>query len=354
MLAFQAGLVAAALAGAVGGLRLREPHPTEFDPHRGYRPPVGDDPIYWREFELPRRGRRVLPVVVLVRRLLILLRILVLVALQVVALAIAAAMLIGTMIAGGWFGVLAFRETWGLDAPPAGPVSARDAFNGYIRLMSFMMGVLPMMVSTNVAGRIAYERDKKTWEPLLMTPMTGAEILASKRRVMAISLRATGRGLVVLWLVGIVCGALHPAGAVLAALGYVTGVRLGLTLGLRAAIRPGATTRSINASTNVWSLALMVVGGCTIVAPLCSPRDLGRLRDLGAPLPWLGAAVLLALAIAMAAWERSVTRRCTERFDEWVGRPHRSSEMAGATGIPAAQPVRGHEARPASSAVSSR
>ncbi len=64
MLAMQAAVIVLAMTGAVAGLRLREPHPRNWDLHRGYRPPVSDDPIFWREYVLPWRGSR-LPMVVI-------------------------------------------------------------------------------------------------------------------------------------------------------------------------------------------------------------------------------------------------------------------------------------------------
>jgi hypothetical protein len=228
-----------------------------------------------------------------------------------------------------------------------------------------------MGASAGVAAQIAIERDKKTWEPLLTTPRTGPEILASKLRVTASVVRAAGRRLIPLWLLGIICGALHPLGVALAAVGLVTGTRLGLALGMRAAIRPGATTQSANSASGLWSLALMFVGALTVVAPLCSAHDLEVLRAVDVRLPWLGAAALTAAAIVMAAWARSLTRRCFERFDEWVGRPHRASGMdrageapamtgpeTGAAVSPPHRPddhaVLGRESRPISSGSTSR
>ena len=53
--------------------------------------------------------------------------------------------------------------------------------------------------------------------------------------------------------------------------------------------------------------------------------DLDALRAINPNLPWRAIAVLLAVALAMAALAWSLIRRCFRRFDEWVGRPHRTS-----------------------------
>jgi hypothetical protein len=267
------------------------------------------------------------------RRLLVVLRTLLLLALQAALIVAVGAVLIGVVVAAAWYGYFAFREAWGFDASPAGPFAARDQLSGFVLFMTFMLGAMPMVGAAAVSTQITLERDKQTWEPLLMTLLSGPEILSSKRRVVARALWVAQRWMAPLWLLGIGCGAVHPLGAVLAAVGLVAGTRLGLALGLRAAIRPGATTRSANTTFAAWYLATLLVGGFTVVGPLIPPRAFE-----GVPwVPRLGAIALAAVAVAMVVWERLLTRRCFERFDEWVGRPHRSG---------AVEPGRGDSAEP--------
>ena len=110
MLVLQSDVIVLALGGAVACLRLREPHPNWWDPHRGYRPPVGDDPIFWREYVLPMRGSRLPVTVMLARRLLVLLRLVLVLAIQLILVALAVAVPIGLFLGAGWFGYLALRE----------------------------------------------------------------------------------------------------------------------------------------------------------------------------------------------------------------------------------------------------
>jgi ABC-type Na+ efflux pump permease subunit len=326
MLAFQAALIGLAMAGAAGGLRLREPHPTAFDPHRGYRPPVGDDPIFWREYELPWRGTRLPAIVIYARHLLVALRVLLLWTLRTVALALMIAVPLAMVIGAGWFGYYAFREGWGLDVPPPGPYGARDHFNWFIRGVTFLLGVTPVIAAgSGTTARIVLERHKKTWEPLLTTPLTGRELLRSKLRVGERVAWSAVRWLIPLWLLGIVCLAVFPPGVLLAGAGLAAGFWLGEALGIRAAIRPGVPDQSANSAAALWSLLLMPLGGLTVVAPLAYSRDVEWLRDIDPLLPWLIAAAMLAATAAMAALAHALTRRCFERFDEWVGRPHRTA-----------------------------
>ena len=333
MLVLQAVLIVLALGAAVGCLRLREPHPHSWDAHRGYRPPVGDDPIFWREYTLPWRGNRLPIVVMLARQMLIVLRAILLLLLQLVSLAIAVLVSIGLVIGAGWFGYLAGREVWdhGYGSFASGTFQARDHLNLFIRGVTGLLGLIPLVyVPAGLAGRFTIERDKKTWEPLLTTPLTGAEILSSKLRVTVRSLWPAVRWLIPLWVLGIACDALHPLGVLIAAVELPLAAWAGLALGTWLGLRPGSTTQAANSASALWSLGLMLLGGLWIVAPLCSGRELARIQAYDDRLFWLALVVLLAAALTMGTFARLLTRRCFQHFDEWVGRPHRTAG-AGAT-----------------------
>jgi ABC-type Na+ efflux pump permease subunit len=194
MLALQIVVIIFALVGAVIGLRLREPRPTEWDPHRGYRPPVSDDPIFWREYILPWRGSRQPLVVILARQILILVRMILWISLRLLFLTAAVAVPIGSVIGAGWFGYYAFVELWNQGSFTAGKYEARYGLNLFIRGATAFLALVPLLALPGaVSWRMTIERDKKTWEPLLTTPLTGAEILSSKLRVSAVTLLSTAR-----------------------------------------------------------------------------------------------------------------------------------------------------------------
>ena len=231
MLVLQAAVIVLAMAGAVESLRLREPHPRTWDLHRGYRPPVGDDPIFWREYVLPWRGSRLPLVVIHARQMLIVIRAILVLVLRGSSSPCGVIVPLGMAIAAGWFGYHAFREDWGLGASVPGSYQARDQLIQVVRVATAMLGLVPMIAAAgNLAGRITIERNKKTWESLLTTPLTGPEILWSKMRVDVRNVWAAGRWLIPLWLLGIVCGAVHPLGVVVAAAGMTLGTWLGLAL----------------------------------------------------------------------------------------------------------------------------
>jgi ABC-type Na+ efflux pump permease subunit len=334
MLALQVVLIVLALAGAVASLRLREPHRNEWDAHGGYRPPVGDDPIFWREYSLPWRGSRRPAFVIMARQMLLLVKAILLMSLQLVFLALALGVAIGLVIGAGWFGYFAFRELWDQGSRVGAAYQARERLNLFIRGVVGMLGVLPLAGAPSaMTGRITIERDKKTWEPLLTTPLSGSEIVMAKIRATARGGWSFARWLLPLALLGIVCGALHPLGALIAAVELPLLGWAGLALGTWLAIRPGATTQGASSASAIWSLGLMLVGGLTVVLPLCSSRELARFMTWNAWLRWLLIGGLAALILVTAAFAWILLSRCLERFDEWVGRPHRASTATARAGI---------------------
>jgi ABC-type Na+ efflux pump permease subunit len=355
MLAMQAVIIVAAVAGAVAGLRRREPHPAGTDLHRGARPLMGDDPIFWREYQLTRWARGVpLSFADLVRRLVALLRSLLELAAEALLLALLLATFVSALLAAGWFGYFAFREQWGFDRTPLTAPGARDHFNWLIRAATAYVALLLIVIPDVVGGRIVRERNKKTWESLLMTPLTGPEILSSKMRVAIGGISLIARWLIPLWLLGIACGAVHPLGALLAAAVFTACGWLCLALSLRMALRPGATMESFADFHQIWLSAVMVIVGPAAIAALCTARELDILRSRWVHAPWIATAVLAVLALATAAQARWLTRRCFERFDEWVGRPHRArgaDRAGGASATTAPGPAAAARAGPRTPSV---
>ena len=285
MAGLQAVVLGVILAGVVASLRLREPHPREWDAFGGYRPPVGDDPIYWREYLLPRRGGRRPVIWIYLRQLMILLRAILINTLQALLIFVLSAMMIGMVVGAGVLSYGAFREAWLGRVLPSDPYRWRDSFNVFIRFVTFFIGLTPASATAAaMATQIVTERDKKTWDSLLATPLSGAEILGSKIWAIVRGLWQAGRWLLPLWLLGVVCDALHPLGFFAAATGLVAVAYLGLGLGSASALKPGATSQSINSRAALWMIALMGLGGLTIIAPLCSRHQVDVLWTLA---PWL-------------------------------------------------------------------
>jgi hypothetical protein len=326
MVVLQLVLIVLAVWGAVASLRLREPHPNTWDAHGGFRPPVSDDPIFWREYVLPWRGSRLPAVVLHMRYMWITIRAIVVMLLQLVIYTLSIAVPMAMLISVGWFGALAFEELWRHASFSGGVYQARDRFNLCIRAVTAMLGVFPLMsLPSFVTARFTTERDAKTWESLLMTSLTGPEIISAKTRVAGKSFWNAYRWLVPLWVIGVACGSVHPVGALVAAAGSPLLAEAGLALGTWAGIRPGSTTRAATSASSFWSLGLMIVGGLIVIAPLCSVREFAIFSSWDGRLRWPIVVLVPGALVSVGLYARSLSRRCAENFDVWVGRPHRAS-----------------------------
>jgi hypothetical protein len=326
MLALQAALIGLAILRAASGLRLRDRHVFSWDPYHGFRPPVGDDPVFWREYTLPYRGARQPLILIQVRQVMILLRLIVITAFQLVTWSFVVAVPLGMTIATARYGYLAFLELARDGYFPTGAAPARDQFNLLIRAVTGLLAVIPVAsLPAITTGRITIERDRKTWEGLLTTPLTGAEILSSKMRVGTKAFWRSCRWLIPLWVLGILAGSLHPLTAILAAVELPLAGWAGAAIGVWLGVRPSSNlTTTANSHVAIASLGLGAIVGTTVLALLCSHRELvafatGDIRLRTAVIAWL-----LSTPLALGVIASVLTRRTFQRFDEWIGRPHRA------------------------------
>ena len=283
MIGLQAVFGGLAVALASGRLKAREKNPNWIDPTRGHRPACGDDPVFWREYELPTRRGGGSPMVIQLRYVWILIRAILISLLTLLAVLVALAVPIGLLVATIYYGLAAFRELAAQGSGPSSPFADRAHFNMLIRAATGLLGLLPAIsVASLVAGRIVTERDKKTWDAFLTTPLSGEEILRSKARVAVTSLiRHAAWPLPILWLLGLACGVLTPLGVALTAVDLAMATWALVTLGLYFGLRPGPTKVATNRSS--WlMLAFMAIHGPLLFAALATPRELALFANVDA------------------------------------------------------------------------
>jgi hypothetical protein len=330
MIGLQALFGLLAVYFASGRLMAREKNPDWADPTRGYRPACGDDPIYWREYELPFRRGGVPPLVLLLRAVWILIRAILINALALLGTLVALAVPIGLLVATLYYGFAAFEELREYGRGATGPFEARTHFNLLIRAATGMLAFLPaMMTASLITGRITIERDKKTWDTFLTTPLTGEEILRSKARVAVKGLWQAARPLLLLWAIGIGLGVVSPLGVALTAIDLVLAVWANVALGLYLGIRSGTTTATQNRN-SLASLAYFAFHAPFLFFALASPREFAiYAANVDIRVRW--GLVLAGLAVpgVTGLVARRLTRGTFERFDEWVGRPIRSGKAIG-------------------------
>jgi hypothetical protein len=256
---------------------------------------------------------------------LIHLRLLVILSFRFLISTAALAVPIGLTIATARYSYSAFQELASLQSSSSDLFLARREFNYFIRGGTAFLALLPLFIITAMTtSRITIERDKQTWEVLLTTPLTGAEILSAKMRPMAWAFWRSTRWLIPIWLLGILCGSLHPWGAMLAAVELALAAWLALVLGAWLGVRPGSPLTIVASSPSTSaSVGVLAISGPFVLLLLGSREELAEFGtwDLGLRVAVV-AAVLAALALlGFTAW--TLTRRTYRKFDEWVGRPHR-------------------------------
>jgi ABC-type transport system involved in multi-copper enzyme maturation permease subunit len=324
------------------------------------RPACGDDPVLWHEIHPGRRGSRA---ALWVDRL-------------VHALWIA-------LIACGvsWFAWPALAElSWSgygavpgtpavlelnpivrvlvarLDGLPAGPVpgQARLELNSVLRTTTVILDIFyVLMVAGAAAESVTKERERETWLGLIATPLTGREILRTKLLGSIWNTRGLAVLMLVLWIVGLLAGAVHPLGFLAALTGLgVSGwflAVLGVSASLWSRDRAQATGMTLGPLIyflSLGALPFILPGTASVVlaigtmpfqtwASLLSYEDVHAATHVGA-IPQFaaigigggaGARIILAAwlisTIAQAVGAFLLMRSAVSGFDAAVGRPTR-------------------------------
>jgi ABC-type Na+ efflux pump permease subunit len=322
------------------------------------KPPVGDDPILWREMNLARGGFL--------------------------------GNVIGWLIGLGFLGILGYvtyfftrpalievwkhgyasgitsaeRPEWNLMIrffmpdygvnPPAD--IARIELNLYLRQITTTLIFLVTLGAVGIASEaIVSERARETWDSLIATPLSAREILRSKMLAALWRMRGLLAILLGLWTIGLVAGAIHAVGFVLSVLVVASLVWFVLTFGIYISVgakdkaaTTGPTMALVFFLTGSGALPFLLPGRLTSVVlgagsppfvvfvSLASYRDV---RNAGTYavyplLQWMNIATeegplrvaatcligILILAVAgLYLWRSSVNH-----FDRLIGRPFKT------------------------------
>ncbi len=326
------------------------------------KPPVGDDPILWREMNLARGGF--------------------------------VGNMIGLLIGLGFLGILGYvtcfftrpalievwqhgyfsgitsaeRPEWNLMirffmsdygvSPPAD--IARIELNLYLRHITTTLIFAVTFGAVGIANEaIVGERARETWDSLIATPLTARDILRSKMLAALWRMRGLLGVMLGLWTIGLIAGAIHPLGFLVSVLLVAALIRFVLAFGLYISVgakdmvaTTGPTMGLVFLLTGSGALpfllparmASVVLGACSppfiAFASLASYRDV---RNAGRYpvyplLQWMNIAtgegpllvaatcligILILAVTGFYLWRSSVTH-----FDRLIGRPFKSSPAA--------------------------
>jgi hypothetical protein len=235
---------------------------------------------------------------------------------------------------------------------------SREALNAILRDISpFYIGLWLLAVAGASASSVTAEREEDSWISLISTPLTGWEILRGKMVGAVWGLRGFGGLLGLAWLAGLVLGAVHPLGLLLALLVVGLLTWFVAALGVSVALTVRTTSRAM---TSVIGYLVFLNGGYLVVLVAiilffddpttwgyryvgCTPllasgallsfgdiKEIVRLARgpglLADPVRFRFAAYALCVLTGYAVATVLLTWRSVRRFDTVVDRPRREPD----------------------------
>ena len=151
---------------------------------------------------------------------------------------------------------------------------ARDNFLSQLQHYSVLFYVAALMaVAVTSATGVAGEREARTWDGLLNTPLEPAEIIRAKVLVAVTRQRALLALVLAPWLFGLALGAMHPIGLLLAITGLAVFLFFASALGTRFSLRSKTSGQALVRTLGV--LLMLNLGTVLTGILLMSSKELG-------------------------------------------------------------------------------
>lgn len=123
--------------------------------------------------------------------------------------------------------------------------SLAQQLNPTIRMVGTSVACLLLLgVALRASGSVTGERERQTFDDLLTTPLTNAEILFGKWLGSALGVRTGWIWLGSIWMIGFVTGALHPLGFLFLVTAWFVYAGVAAALGLGISVRQRSTPRA--------------------------------------------------------------------------------------------------------------
>jgi ABC-type transport system involved in multi-copper enzyme maturation permease subunit len=150
--------------------------------------------------------------------------------------------------------------------PPAD--IARTEFNIYLRFVTTPLTFLFTLMAAGMASEsVISERNRETWSSLIATPLDARDILRSKMLAALSRMRPTLATLLALWTLGLCAGAVHPLGFIAATVVTASWTWFFLVLGLHI----GLTAKDMGASQS-RTLGIVFLTTGALALPFLVPR----------------------------------------------------------------------------------
>jgi ABC-type Na+ efflux pump permease subunit len=155
--------------------------------------------------------------------------------------------------------------------------SSRLEFNTYLRCITSVIELVCLiLVGASAAEGISSERSQTTWDSLLATPLDGNEIVVAKMIGACWKARGGILLVLVLWLAGLLTGALHPVGVAAALVLLIASTWFMASLGTHASL----LARDASRATATTLIPFILLTG-TLLVSLFSSRPASVLMGAG-------------------------------------------------------------------------
>jgi hypothetical protein len=189
----------------------------------------------------------------------------------------------------------------GADVSPPADL-ARTEFNLYLRYVTTPLVFLITLVAAGMAAEgIIRERTAETWDSLIATPLAARHILRSKLLVALWRMRLLLTTLLALWTIGLVAGAIHPAGYLVSLCVVAAWTWLMLVSGMSISI-----VANDMATSNSRTLGLTFVSIGTIALPFLLPGRIGSVLWGAGSAPFCTWLSLVSYRDVRNAWQYPV------------------------------------------------
>jgi hypothetical protein len=188
-------------------------------------------------------------------------------------------------------------------------VWARGYLNSLLRQIGAVLYLLVLaVVAATAAISVTGERERGTWSSLATTLLSGSEVVRAKAAGAVWSARVWSMPLLVLWLLGLATGAIHPVGVLAAAIALLIFARYAAALGIFYSMRSHSSERALLATFLTLlagnAVALLFVP-VDLVGPLAGSRQAVYLACLTPLVEWVAlvSPVEIHCWLAGRAWE---------------------------------------------------
>jgi len=242
-------------------------------------------------------------------------------------------------------GIPAFQEVLDYGYGSTGTQAARDALSDGLRYLTACLYVLlALLLGAGAATGITMEREKDAWTSLTVTPLEGQEILIGKILGALWRVRGILAALLFVWLIGLICGAVHPLGFLLAIVATSIDFTFIAVLGTYLSLRSSSSARAIAATIAILvflnggylfcctpamngSGSLLFTAGVTPMIVTAAPFSFCNFEEFfrGGPGP-SRETIFMTFVFSLAFYGVSafvLLHACLSRFETEVGRPRR-------------------------------